>query len=61
MCNPALPDKARWVFQSRNAYYLEGAEYYGITGTLEEQLIGGKEKLPRPFMPSLNFGIGLPF
>jgi hypothetical protein len=25
------------------------------------ELIGGKEKLPRPFMPSLNFGIGLPF
>jgi hypothetical protein len=61
ICNPALPDKARWVFQSRNSYYLEGAEYYGITGTLEEQLIGGKEKLSRPFMPSLNFGIGLPF
>jgi hypothetical protein len=61
MCNPALPDKARWVFQSRNSYYLEGAEYYGITGTLEEQLIGGKAKLPRPFMPSLHFGIGLPF
>ncbi|MFM7595908.1 MAG: BamA/TamA family outer membrane protein, partial [Flavobacteriales bacterium] len=61
LCNPALPDESRWVFQSRNPYYLEGAQYYGITGTLEEQLIGGKEKLPRPFLPSLNFAIGLPF
>lgn len=60
--NPALPDKARWIFQSRQNYYLDGAQYFGYTnGTLQEQMEKAKERLPNPFIPSLNFGIGLPF
>jgi hypothetical protein len=61
MYNPSLPDNARWVFQDRTPYYLEGVQYYGISGTPDKQLEAAKSKMPRPFMPSLNFGIGLPF
>jgi hypothetical protein len=61
-CNPALPNKARWVFQKRDAYYLDGAEYYGyITGTDIEKINLAKTRMAKPFLPSLNFGIGLPF
>ena len=61
MYNPSLPDNARWVFQDRTPYYQEGVQYYGISGTPDKQLEAAKSKMPRPFMPSLNFGIGLPF
>ena len=61
MRNPALPEKAQWVFQDRSLYYLEGAQYYGISGSESEKIQAMKEKMPRPFLPSLNFGIGLPF
>ena len=61
MRNPALPEKARWVFQDRSSYYLEGAQYYGISGSASEQIKAMKEIMPRPFLPSLHFGIGLPF
>jgi hypothetical protein len=61
-CNPSLPDNARWVFQKRDAYYLDGAEYYGITsGTDAEKITQAKPLMAKPFLPSLNFGIGLPF
>jgi len=59
--NPSLPDNARWVFQDRTPYYLEGVQYYNITGTLDKQLEGAKSKMPKPFIPALHFGIGLPF
>ena len=59
--NPALPDGAGWVFQNRKNYYLEGATYYGFTGTESEKIALAKGKLPRPFVPAINFGIGLPF
>lgn len=60
--NPSLPDNARWVFQKRDAYYLDGAEYYGITsGTDAEKITQAKPLMAKPFLPSLNFGIGLPF
>jgi hypothetical protein len=62
MYNPALPNFARWVFNKRDAYFLDGAQYYGYTnGTPQEQMQKAKDRLPRPFIPSLNFGIGLPF
>ena len=60
--NPALPDKARWIFQDRVPYYEEGKTYYGFnTGNAQADLDKAKERLPKPFVPSLNFGIGLPF
>jgi hypothetical protein len=62
MFNPALPSESRWIFNARDAYYLDGAQYYGYTsGTPQEQMQLAKKRLPRPFIPSLNFGIGLPF
>ena len=60
--NPSVPEESRWIFNSRDAYYLKGAEYYGLnTGSLEEQISNAKEILPKPFRPCINFGIGLPF
>lgn len=50
--NPALPKGAQWIFQSRQAYYDEGIAKFGSSY---------KELMPRPFSPSLNFGIGYPF
>jgi outer membrane protein assembly factor BamA len=50
--NPALPDGARWIFQSRQPYYKEGFDKFGS---------GYKSLVPKPFTPSLNFGIGYPF
>ena len=60
--NPALPNGARWVYQSRHDYYQEGVNYYGINlGTEQKNLDEAKKILPKPFLPSFNFGIGLPF
>ncbi|NDB36331.1 MAG: hypothetical protein EB023_13560, partial [Flavobacteriia bacterium] len=60
--NPSLPDNSRWVFENRQAYYEKGVTYYGInTGNTQDDLNTAKVKMPRPFLPSLNFGIGLPF
>lgn len=51
--NPALPDGAKWVFQSRDAYILEGINAFG------EDNYG--RLLPKPFRPILQIGIGFPF
>lgn len=60
--NPALPDQARWVFNKRYNYYFDGAQYFGYTnGNVPDPIQKAKERLPRPFVPSINFGIGLPF
>ena len=60
--NPILPDKARWIFQSRKPYYQDGATYFGYSSSnMADPLGEAKKRLPRPFLPSLNFGIGLPF
>ena len=60
--NPILPDKSRWIFQSRKTYYQDGAAYYGFSSSNTTDPLGdAKKRLPRPFLPSLNFGIGLPF
>jgi outer membrane protein insertion porin family len=50
--NPALPEGARWIFQSRQPYYDEGIAVFGQNY---------KKMLPRPFMPIPHFGIGYPF
>ena len=51
--NPALPKGSKWVFQSRDNYYSEGIEEFGIDFY--------KEYLPSPFIPTFHFGIGYPF
>ena len=51
--NPALPQGARWVFQSREPYYDEGKAVFGDPYY--------KEVMPLPFIPTLHFGIGYPF
>lgn len=50
--NPALPKSARWIFNSREAYYAEGLAVFGPDY---------KEYLPSPFLPKVHFGIGYPF
>ncbi len=52
LTNPALPQNAKWIFQSRQPYYDEGFAHFGADY---------KSKMPRPFLPSFNFGIGYPF
>lgn len=50
--NPALPDGAKWILSSRDAYYAEGLAEFG-----DDYL----KILPLPFSPHLHFGIGYPF
>jgi outer membrane protein assembly factor BamA len=52
LTNPALPQGARWIFQSRDPYYAEGLEKFGISY---------KSFMPKPFTPNVHFGIGYPF
>lgn len=52
LTNPALPQNAKWIFQSRQPYYDEGLATFGPDY---------KSKMPHPFTPSFNFGIGYPF
>ncbi len=54
--NPALPNKSRWVFQSRDAYYLEGMEYFNYDNINE-----AKSNMQKPFLPKFHFGLGFPF
>lgn len=60
--NPALPKNARWINQSREPFYQEGISYYGLP-TLSEEMNRARalSKLPKPFAPALQFGIGYPF
>lgn len=51
--NPALPEGARWIFQSRQPYYDEGKAAFGDPYY--------KKVMPLPFIPQLHFGIGYPF
>lgn len=50
--NPALPKGSQWIFQSRQAYLDEGLVFFGANY---------EKYLPKPFVPSFNFGIGYPF
>jgi outer membrane protein insertion porin family len=49
--NPALPYGARWIFQKREPYLEQ------INDLSEEE----RKKIPGPFRPRLNIGIGFPF
>ncbi len=53
LMNPALPEGAKWIFQSRDKYYQEGIDSFGIDDY--------EEYLPLPFIPTFHFGIGYPF
>ncbi len=60
--NPALPKNARWINQSREPFYQEGISYYGLPALSEEMnRERALSKLPKPFAPALQFGIGYPF
>ncbi len=60
--NPALPDQARWIFQSREPYYADGIAYYGLSWqTAAQKRARALAYLPKPFLPSIQFGIGYPF
>jgi outer membrane protein assembly factor BamA len=53
LTNPALPNGERWIFvRERSKFNTEGFETYGAKY---------KEILPKPFTPTLHFGIGFPF
>jgi len=52
MRNPALPEGAQWIFQSRALYEAEGLATFGPDY---------KTKMPNPFVPAFHFGIGYPF
>ena len=51
LSNPALPDGARWIFQSREAFKQEVLNTPNIDPA----------KVPYPFIPVFHFGIGYPF
>jgi hypothetical protein len=60
--NPALPDQARWIFQSREPYIADGIAYYGLSWqTAAQKRARALTYLPKPFLPSIQFGIGYPF
>lgn len=50
--NPALPAGAKWIWQTRQPYYDEGLDKFGVNYA---------DYLPLPFTPMLHFGIGYPF
>lgn len=52
--NPALPEGARWIFQSRQPYTNAMNTVYGNPDNYPNDL-------KKPFEPLLHFGIGLPF
>ncbi len=57
--NPAYQNGAKWVFNDlinnfRETYYEEGVAVYG-------SYENAKTKMPKPFVPIFNFGIGYPF
>lgn len=62
LSNPALPDGARWIFQSRDAYWQEGMDFFGLPGDSDaKKLERARDNMPLPFVPRLHFGIGYPF
>ena len=50
--NPALPNGAKWVFQSRDPVYEEALLKFGPNYS---------SFVPRPFIPALHLAIGYPF
>lgn len=50
--NPALPENARWIWQSREPFVAELEDYYGPDYI---------NNYPWPFFPQFHLGIGYPF
>lgn len=63
--NPAYSKGARWTFQdfgSRETYIQEGIDRFILPGDTEDEARERAEfYLPKPFWPTLHFGIGYPF
>ena len=63
--NPAYSKGARWAFQdfkSRETYIQEGINHFALPGDTEIEARARAEfYLPKPFWPTLHFGIGYPF
>ncbi len=57
--NPALPKNAKWIFQSREPYYQEGKDKWGINPNTGDYYY--KDYLPQPFKPQFHIAIGYPF
>ncbi len=63
--NPAYSKGARWTFQdmfTRDSYIQEGIDKFVLPGdTPEAAEARARYYLPKPFVPTLHFGIGYPF
>ena len=63
--NPAYSKGARWTFQdmfTRDSYIQEGIDKFVLPGdTPEAAEARARFYLPKPFVPTLHFGIGYPF
>lgn len=57
--NPALPNSAQWVFQSREPYYQEGRDKWGKNPSTGKYY--ANDLLPKPFSPQFHIAIGYPF
>lgn len=57
--NPALPDGAKWIFQSREPVYQEGINKWGVNPETEDYYY--KTLMPNVFQPQFHIGIGYPF
>ncbi|WP_123776061.1 translocation and assembly module lipoprotein TamL [Brumimicrobium aurantiacum] len=60
--NPALPDKAKWIFQSRDPYYQEAKDEWGIDPNTGDYYYKNDDfNFPKPFQPQIHIAIGYPF
>ena len=58
--NPALPDNAKWIFQSRDPYYQEAIDAWGVNPDTGDYYYKDY-KYPKPFRPHFHLAIGYPF
>jgi outer membrane protein assembly factor BamA len=65
LTNPAMLNGSKWIFQywsDREPYITEGIAIFGdANDPIEVQRASALKELPRPFIPTLSFGIGFPF
>ncbi|HLW29669.1 MAG TPA: BamA/TamA family outer membrane protein [Brumimicrobium sp.] len=59
--NPALPDKAKWIFQDKQPYIQEAIDEWGINPNTGDYYYKDKNMLPNPFQPQFHIAIGYPF
>jgi outer membrane protein assembly factor BamA len=52
LTNPALPQGEKWIFQSKDQFYQECFDKFGVNYEVY---------VPNPFTPNIHFGIGYPF